>query len=263
MTERVKNYLGIAIIIAVLLFAVSAVSYVRSYARLAEPGSFRQFAVSAEGKSVVVPDVASFSFSVISEGNLDLASLQTQATAKANAAIKFLKDLGIKTEDVRTTGYNVNPRYQTSSCTRTSFGATTCPPPTIVGYTITQSTEVKIRNFELIGEALSGVIEHGANSTSGLSFVVDDPTAPESEARAEAIAKAKLKARAVAEAGDFRLGRLLSIEEGGFYPLPYKGYEAEFGRGGDAVSSQALPPVAVEAGSQEVMVNVTLRYEIE
>ena len=73
------------------------------------------------------------------------------------------------------------------------------------------------------------------------------------------IQKAKEKAKAVARAGDFRLGRLLSIQEGGFPYLPV--YErADIGFGGAAPSAVSAP--AIEPGSQEVKVSVTLVYEI-
>ena len=97
-----------------------------------------------------------------------------------------------------------------------------CPPPEIVGYSITQTVSVKVRNFEKIGDLLSGIVDNGANSVSGISFTVDNSTKLENEARKNAMTEAKEKAKAVAEAGGFRLGRLLSVEEGGQYPTYYR-----------------------------------------
>lgn len=258
MNDRIKNLLGLSIVITVLVFAYAVASYVRSYGRSIQPGTFRSFAVSAEGKIVAVPDVAQFTFSVITQGKIDIAKLQKENTEKVNKAIEFVKSNGVDDKDIKTQNYNLEPRYQHFSCPEDGGK---CPPPEIVGYSIHQTVLVKIRDFTKIGPLLSGVIENGANSVSQLSFTIDDPTEVQNKARAEAIEKAKQKAKAIAKAGDFRVGRLLSIEEGGFYPPPYYGY------GGESISAlsveKALPAPRIEPGSQDITVNVTLRYEIE
>lgn len=257
MTEKVKNYLGVAIIIALLAFAFAVLSYVNAYSKSIEPSSFRSFSASGEGKVVAIPDVAKFTFSVITEGGTDIAKLQKENTDKVNKAITFIKSKGIEAKDIKTESYNLNPRYQYFSCPKAGGP---CPPAEVVGYTITQTLSVKIREFSKIGEVLSGVIQNGANSASELNFTIDDPTEVQNKARAEAIMKAKAKAKAIAEAGEFRIGRLLSINEGGYYPPIYE----KFGRGGDFAGVEAALPVpTIEPGSQDVIVNVTLQYEIE
>lgn len=266
MNDRIKNYLGWAIIIAVLAVAYAAVSYVRTYSQSIEPGSFRSFAVSGEGKEVVKPDIAEFTFSVITKGGLDLAAVRGENDEKSKKASDFLKSLGIESKDIKTESFNLQPEYENYNCAPVyPFGAEPrpCPPPKIVGYSVSNTVSVKIREpkFEKIGEALSGVVTAGANSVSGLNFTVDDRAAAESRARTAAITQAQMKARAVARAGDFKLGRLLAIDEGGYGPIYQK-----YGRGGDAVAYSALeaaPAVpAIEPGSQDIIITVTLRYEI-
>ena len=140
-----------------------------------------------------------------------------------------------------------------------SSEATACPPPEIVGYTVQQTVSVKVRDFSKVGSLLSEVVQSGANSVSQLSFTLDDPTEVQNQARAEAIQKAKDKAKSIAKAGRFDLGRLLSIEEGeGYYPV-YK-----YGLGGaESMAMDAAPAPTIQPGSQDIQVTVTLRYEIE
>ena len=69
----------------------------------------------------------------------------------------------------------------------------------------------------------------------------------------------KEKAESIAKAGEFSLGKLLAIEEGGGYPIPIYGKDAVVGMGG--AESERAP--SVEPGSQEIVVDVTLRYEIK
>ena len=259
MTQKIKDYLGVAIIIAVLALGVAALSYVHTYSRSSEPNNYRSFSVTGEGKVVAVPDIASFSFSVTTQGGPDLGALQKDNTDSVNSALTFVKSKGVADKDVKTEGYNVEPRYQTYNCTPSILGAVSpCPPSEIVGYTVTQSVQVKVRDFAKIGDLISGVVEHGANTVSSLQFTLDDPSKAQSGARAEAIIKAKEKARSIADAGGFRIGKLLSIDEGG-YPQPM--YMNELGGGYAGVSMKAAAPV-IEPGSQEVSVTATLRYEI-
>ena len=263
---NLKTVLGIVGGIAVLAIAYAAVMYANAYSSSIQPGSFRSFAVSGEGKIVVVPDVAQVSFNVISEGGKDIAALQKQNTDKVNKAIDFVKGKGVDSKDIKTESYNLNPRYQSYNCRPQNpyeTAPTVCPPSEIVGYTITQSVSVKIRDFAKIGEILSGVVNAGANSVNGPYFVVDDATKSRDEARAQALKKAQESAKAIARAGGFSLGRLLSIDESG-YPSYYdKGYlAARNGVGLEAAPSAPAPSPTIEPGSQDVNVTVVLRYEI-
>lgn len=254
--SKIKNYLGIAIVLAIFLFAVGYLSYVNTYSKSIQPSSFRSFSVTGEGKVTAIPDIAQFTFSVITQGGKDIAALQKENTDKTNKAITFLKAQNIDAKDIKTTSYNLEPRYQYYDCDRIMGSVEPCPPPEIVGYTITQTVSVKIRDFTKIGTIFSGVVDNGANSVSSLSFTIDDPTAVENQARDEAIAQARGKAELVAKAGGFRVGRLISIEEG---YQPFYGY----GLGGGTKAESVVPAPIIEPGSQEVTINVTLRYEIQ
>ena len=268
MSEKIKNYLGLAGVVALVAFAFATLALVSTYSRSIEPSSFRSFSVSGEGEVVAIPDVAEFTFSVITQGGKDIPALQKENANTANAIIDFLKENGVDKKDIKTQLYSVEPRYQSYDCNNirpvyngvsTSYPEPTpCPPSEIVGYNINQSVLVKIRDFDKAGELLAGATTRGANQVSGLSFTIDDPDALEMQARTRAIAKAQEKARAIAKAGGFRVGRILSLDEG---YTPYYGYglktEAAYGIGGDAP-----PAPSIEPGSQEVKISVTMRFEI-
>jgi len=256
MDKIIKNILGIAAIAVIASFAFAALKFANTYDRSSEPTSFRSFEVSAEGKAVSVPDVARFTFSVRTEGGKDVAALQQQNIEKMNAAIALVKNQSVDEKDVKTQNYDVSPRYEYHTCPRDGGS---CPPPEIVGYAVSQSVEVTIRDFENISPILAGVVDAGANEVSQLSFTIDDPTSVENEARVEAIAKAKEKAKAIAKAGGFGLGRLLSIEEGGSASQVYNEARTFALKAYDEAGSAP----SIEAGSQETIISVVLEYEIE
>ncbi|MCK5590424.1 MAG: SIMPL domain-containing protein, partial [Candidatus Pacebacteria bacterium] len=200
-----------------------------------------------------------FSFTVISEGGTDLSLLQADNAKKIEAVTDFVKKEGVDDKDIKTTAYSVSPRY--TICYPYKEPSGVCPPREIVGYTVRQSTQVKIRDFDTIGDILGGVVTKGANSVSQLSFNIDDETILQAEAREEAIKKADQKAKEIAKAGGFRVGKVLGISEG--YVSPYRTkYDYTYGMSAEFAESDSFAPT-IEAGSQEVSVTVTLVYEIK
>ena len=246
-----KKYLFGAAIAAVFILAFSAVSYVGAYSR--SVASTHSFSVSAEGEVVGIPDVARFTFSVITQGGKDSSSLEKENAEKVNKAVACLKDSGVEKKDIKTESYNLTPRY--TSCYYRA--GETCLPSEITGYEISQTTSVKARDFSKVGDLLSGVVLSGANSVSSLSFEIDDQTALENTARSEAITKAREKARQIAKEGNFRLGKLLSVNESNNYP--YRLY----GMGGGVAEAVPSAKVSVEPGSQKITITVNLTYEIK
>ena len=257
MDIKIRNYLGIALIVAVLITALSAFNFSYSYSRSVDPLTAPNIRVTGEGKAVAVPDIAQFSFSVIAEGN-NIQQIQSDNAKKINQAIDYLKSEGVAKEDIETKSYDLQPRYEYFSCSPPPAGERgVCPPPRIAGYTLSQTVAVKLRNFDKTGSILAGVAARGANSISQLSFTIDDRIKVESEARAKAIAQAKIKAEAAAEAANVKLGRLLSVSE--FTPYPSPGFEG-MGMGG-AEKAITLTP-QIEPGSEEITITVDLVYEI-
>jgi len=261
--DKLKTAASIAYIILFITLAYSALSYVNSYSKSIQPSSFRSFSANGEGKVTAIPDIANFSFEVITEGDKDIGRLQDENSKKVNSAIDFIKSEGIKDEDIKTQAYNINPRYQYSACgvSLPISSSQRCPPPEIVGYTINQSVSVKIRDFDKIGDLLSGVTKKGANSVSQLAFTIDDPSELQNQARAEAIRKAMKNAEATAKAAGVKLGRLLYINDA-YNPQPYFGTALGKGVGGDFIESSAIAP-SIEPGSQEIIISVSLQFEIE
>lgn len=258
MNNLIKNIIGIAAIVAIAAFAYIGWQYVKVYDRSSEPTNYRSFYVQAEGEAVGIPDVAQFTFQVISEGSTDIAETQKDNTEKMNGIIEYLDTQGIDKKDVKTYNYNINPRYSVSRCEDR-----VCPPPKIVGYTVTQSVQVKIRDFDKISPVLKDIVDKGANSVSQLSFTIDDPTSLQDEARSKAIAKAKAKAELIAKDAGFSVGRILEINEN-FYAAPMyaRAGIAEMAVSYDMDEGMAAPAPSIEPGSEEVTVNINIRYEI-
>lgn len=212
--------------------------------------SSRVMYVSAEGKAVVSPDIATLSFAVVSEGK-DPAALQEDNARKMRAALDYVKAQGVGEKDIKTLQYNLSPRYEYDETTRRSF---------ISGYTLTQTVFVKVRQLEKAAPILGGLPELGINQIGSISFDVDNPDIYLADARNEAFRKARAKAEAMARANDLMLGRIVNVSESG-WPGPVYYGAAMGGKGGDMLSAPTPPPI--QPGTQEVTVQVSVAFELK
>lgn len=241
---------------ALLLIAVAAV--LASYQYKVSVGMTypnRTFSVDGTGDVDTTPDLATFSVTVMTDGGKNVSEVQSANAEKMNTVNAFLKEQGIDKKDLKTQQYNLSPRYTYSPCPLNG----TCPAPVISGYTLTQTLEVKVRDNDMLGDLLSGVVASGANSVSEVRFVVDDESDARDTAREKAIADAKKKASATAKSAGFRLGKLVTMYEN-MSPMPYDSMGGN--GGGVALSEKASVAPVVEPGTQSTKVQVTLTYEI-
>ncbi len=258
MENNTKRWVGWALVFGLVVSSVSLAAYVHSYGENTATSN-RTFSVSASGKAIAVPDVAEFTFSVTSEGGKDLVALQKDNADRVNKVSAFLKDKNIDAKDITTTDYQLQPRYDYFPC----GGIAPCRAPQISGYTLSQTTRVKVRDFNVIGDLLSGVVAQGANTVSSLTFTRDNPESALNDARADAMQKARTQAEALAHAGGFRLGRLVSLQENGSnQPVPYYAADSAVKSMGGIAPPIAAPAPDVQPGSQEVTANLVLTYEI-
>lgn len=215
--------------------------------------------VSGYGEVYIKPDVAIVTFSVTEEAST-VAAAQDSSAKKINQIMGALKEQGIEEKDIKTTNYNIYPRYEYPRAVCT---ASYCPPTdgkrTLAAYVVTEGVTVKIRDLSKAGILLSALGELGATDVSGLSFEVDDDEAVKTQAREKAIADARAKAEEMADALGVRLVKVVGFSEDNYYPpVAYRTMATEaYGMGGADVSS----PV-IAAGENLVTSNVHVIYEI-
>lgn len=201
--------------------------------------------VSATGHGKAVPDLAMVSFSV-SAMKPTAAEAQAEATAKTNAILPALKEIGIAEEDIQTTGVSTSEERDYVN-----------DPTKIVGYRTYSSISVKVRDNAKVGAVLAKVAELGATNISGPQFILEDNEVALAQARTEALEKAKRQADQIAAAMGARLGGVVTYGEdaGGYGPYPmYARAEAGMDAGGMKVD--------IAPGQEEVTVNVVLQYAI-
>ncbi len=201
---------------------------------------------AGEGKIKAAPDTARVDVGLLTEGKESIA-VQNENSEKMNKVIDYLKSQGIAGEDIKTSGYNLSPKYDYVK-----------GKSILSGYVLNQTVTVTVRDLNKVGTILDGVVTSGANQIHSVSLFVDKPEELKNKAREEAVKSAQEKAKMASRAAGFRLGRLTAFTE--TFGGPPLFYEA-LGRGGGPTPA-SVPPT-IEPGSQEIVVSVILTYSIK
>lgn len=255
--ERLRNALLVAVILLAVFLGVKTLAEFKGlrYVGTGLPPS-NTITVSGYGEAFAVADIAEFTFSVVSQ-KATVAAAQDDATQKINAITDYLKGAAVDEKDIKTIDYSVYPQYEWEQIVCITYP---CPSGTqkLKGYEVRQTTQIKVRDTAQAGDLLTGVGGKGATEVSGLNFTFDDPETMQDEARNEAIANAKEKAKVLAKQLGVRLVRVVSFNENGNYPGPIMyGY----GMGGDSAMVKSEAP-AISVGQNKVTTNVSVTYEI-
>jgi len=216
----------------------------------------RTLSVSAEGKVVAKPDVALVSFSVVSEGK-DTKVVSDENNTRMTKVTTFLKEQGIDEKDIKTTQYSLSPVYsQRALLSSASF------VPTIASYSLTQTVQVKIRDFSKVSTITAQLVPMGVNQVQNVSFSIDDPETYRAQARVEALAKARAKAQVIADAADISLGDVVNVSETAQGYSDYRVMSEKAMSSGYGIAVPAVAP-SLEAGSQDIVVQAQVTYEIK
>lgn len=250
----------ITLVLIMVVVALGAYTYLTVKEARHLPQQTASINVSGEGEVFAKPDIATFSFSVTTEG-ADAATAQEESAEAINDILTYLEEEGVAERDIKTEHYNLNPRYDyvRSVCNTDGF----CPPGERVlrGYEATQTVQVKVRDIDEAGTLISGAGTRGATNVSSLRFTIDDDDVYREEARAAAIQEAKEKAEKLADDLGVRLVRIMHFNENqGGYPMPYYAMD---GRGGaDMAVEEAESAPNLPTGENTFRSNVNITYEI-
>lgn len=219
----------------------------RTYIDASKPISDKYMTFSGTGKVVAKPDIATTSFSIVTESSSSKTA-QDENSKKSRAVVNYLKSQKIDEKDIKTTGYNIYPTYAYPV-----GGA-----QRIVGYQVNQTVSVKIRDIDRANEILDGIINNGVNQVNGLEFAIDDMDKVKADARKLAIDEAKKKAREISKQLGIDLGDIINFSEDSIgSPRPLY-YDKAIGMGGGGSEAPSLP-----SGENEIQSSVTITYELD
>ena len=210
--------------------------------------------MTGHGEIMATPDTAYVTSGVTSQGATAQEALAANTKDMASL-IDVLKTSGVASEDIQTSGFSVNPNYVYSD-QKDANGYQL--PPKIVGYTVTNSVTVHVRDLAILGTMLDKEVSVGANTINGINFAVEDPSDLYAQARKAAFADAKGKAQLYAEAAEVQLGAIQQINEQQGYTQPPQPYMVK----AMAATADRSAPVPVEAGQLTFTIDVNVNWDI-
>lgn len=171
---------------------------------------------------------------------------QKQANEVANKLIAALAKLGIDKADIQTSQVNLYPQYTQPKPNES---------PALSGYQASNILSVRLKDLGKVGPVIDAGVDAGVNNVQGVEFNLRNGRGPRADALKDAVADARSKADAIAEALGVKIVGVFDAATDANYS-PVQPYMA---RGAMMKADMGTP---VEPGQIEVNVTVTVRYKI-
>ena len=139
-----------------------------------------------KGSVSVKPDAAEVIIGVITE-NVKLEVAQEENAKTTQQVLNSIIEMGVLPKYIQTQNYNITPNYDYINGKQI-----------FRGYEVSNTLKVLIRNINSAGEIIYTAVQNGANTVSGINFIVSDQTKYYYEALRLAVEDAKNKASVMA-----------------------------------------------------------------
>jgi uncharacterized protein len=211
--------------------------------------------LSASGEAEAVPDEAFIQLGVNSYAASARAA-QEANTRKVEKIVQALADLKVAAKDTQTSNFSLQ---------KVEYGSNKGQ------YQASNVLSVRLRDVDRAGEAATRATEAGANVMSGPALRIADPEKANRGAYINAFRAARTRAEAYAEAAGMRIGRVLTIRDGGQfgggggYPQPVTMDAAMAEQAANAPPPLAAPPPppSIRPGTAITRVSVQVDFALE
>ena len=208
--------------------------------------------VVGHGHVLLAPDTAFVTLGMETTGRT-VVDAEHQNRLVMSKVVERLKALQIENERIQTASFTVSPQYKPPP-KRSDAPA---GPPEIIGYVVSNTLTVEVRNLEKVAPVIEESLAAGANQFHSLQWALRDEQQAKVAALKQAASKAREKASALSEALKVKLTRLLSAGEESrvVRPVPRMARSMAAMEGGGAEAPIFSGEIRVEAA-------VTVVYEM-
>jgi uncharacterized protein len=163
--------------------------------------------VGADGKFESAPDTALVQFNIAAQ-EPELQAAHTRATNAAEQVRQALRANGIDPKQAEIGSFQVAPVYDWKN-----------PKRKVVGYRVSSSISVKLKDFSKIGPLASKFAELDVTESQSINYLLDNIDVAKVKAVEDAFQRAKASAEAVARAGGRQIGQLSYASVDTFEPV--------------------------------------------
>lgn len=193
--------LNLLFVVALFMVPANALAHEEAAAKTA-------MTVVGQGHILLSPDTAFVTLGMETTGR-SVGDAERQNRLVMSKVVERLKALQIENERIQTASFTVSPQYKPPP-KRSDVPA---GPPEIIGYIVSNTMTVEVRNLEKVGPVIEDSLAAGANQFQSLQWALRDEQQAKVAALKQAAAKAREKAAALSEALKVKLTRLLSATE--------------------------------------------------
>ena len=160
----------------------------------------------------------------------------------------MLKQLGIEENSIRTTGYYLNPVYDWSGSIQL-----------LTGYEAVTTLTISDLPMDQVGEVLTQSVDAGVNNIQSISYLSSEYDTAYQEALSLAVAAARTKAEALAQAEGCTVGEILSIQEtSGYTQARYNDTALT-----QSTMSAAEESVSIMPGELDIEASVVVEFSMQ
>lgn len=240
--NRRVYYLAAVAIVAIVLISAIAVIRPPVIQTIGQTSAPKTLQVTGVGTVTAAPDQAVL-----------ILAVQTQAVSATQAAgdnavamtkvMEALGGIGIDKNSIDTVSYTLSPVYENNP--------DQTMPSKIVGYSATNTIQVTIQDFSLVGKAIDAAVSAGANEVQGIMFTFSSAQLAtlQKQALAQAIQDADGQARAMSLSLGVSIVGPISVTPGFNFQPNYERLSA---------SSQPTP---IQPGTLQVTATVQVTYQ--
>ena len=206
--------------------------------------------VTGEGTVTLEPDLALVNIGVETEAKT-VTEARRKAALAMDAVVAAVIARGLTEKDIQTTSFNIYTRYDYFERSRE-----------LIGYTVSNTSLIKVRNIGDVGPIIDGVADAGGNAAriDGISFTVEDTQPFMAKLREDAVSDALSKANQFASLTGVSVGRLVYIAEvGSGTPAP-QGFDSMEGM---MMRAASAPVTSISGGELELSLRVQLAFSIQ
>lgn len=246
--EKMHNSIKITwiIVIAVIILSLAGMWFYQSNFSTANTIS-----VNGQATEKVTPDLITIYFNVETKGTISKEADDANSVI-VNKLQTAIVSLGFSEDEIKTQNYNIYPNYNYNTGTTS-------------GYKATHSLIVKFSTDKK--NKIASVIDAGANAGAGISYINFElsPTL-EQQYKAQAIQTAaedaKVKAGAIAQGFNKKLGRLVSVSLDSFNYMPFRVYDSSASGSVPSAEGAKTAVAGITPSEQDVTAYVTAIYRL-
>lgn len=219
---------------------------------LSSASNTNSISVNSSEKVTVVPDLAQVEYSVRTQAG-DAASCQQKNTESVSQVIELLKSLNVDETSIQTSDYYMNPVYNYSGNT-----------PRVTGYEAITTLTVSDLPIDGLDGILSQSVSEGINTIRSITYQASKYDESYQQALTAAVASARQKAQALADAAGCQVGPVINITEtSGYSQERYSDYALTGRYAAKQEMSLAMEDTAgIMPGEIQVEASIVVEYQI-